>query len=243
MTWPAPATAYCPQLRHGRATPAARPDEALQRRRPPGRSSTTQWTAPWSSRASAFSSSLEIETRRTFSFPSVRSQTARWSGGRHPREGSTPPSGPARRLSEGELHAEEGIVTWACHGSLFDLETGAASAPAHDLSIAPGIGRRRPLPGSRRRPGAIRTPLRAEPPIGARPGRRRAGRSCEGRTATGRRPSSPISSSARSTARSTARAIGTACSLSRGGSGALLWIASSTRGLTCPWSASFDTRS
>ena len=35
-------------------------------------------------------------------------------------------------LSEGELDAEEGIVTCACHGSIFDLETGAAVAPPAD---------------------------------------------------------------------------------------------------------------
>jgi 3-phenylpropionate/trans-cinnamate dioxygenase ferredoxin subunit len=35
-------------------------------------------------------------------------------------------------LHDGELDAEEGVVTCACHGSMFDLETGAAVAPPAD---------------------------------------------------------------------------------------------------------------
>ena len=35
-------------------------------------------------------------------------------------------------LHEGELDAEEGVVTCACHGSMFDLETGAVVAPPAD---------------------------------------------------------------------------------------------------------------
>jgi 3-phenylpropionate/trans-cinnamate dioxygenase ferredoxin component len=32
-------------------------------------------------------------------------------------------------LHEGELDAEDGVVTCPCHGSMFDLETGAVVAP------------------------------------------------------------------------------------------------------------------
>jgi 3-phenylpropionate/trans-cinnamate dioxygenase ferredoxin component len=32
-------------------------------------------------------------------------------------------------LHEGELDAEDGVVTCPCHGSMFDLETGEAVAP------------------------------------------------------------------------------------------------------------------
>jgi nitrite reductase/ring-hydroxylating ferredoxin subunit len=35
-------------------------------------------------------------------------------------------------LHDGELDAEEGVVTCACHGSMFDLETGAVVAPPAD---------------------------------------------------------------------------------------------------------------
>ena len=35
-------------------------------------------------------------------------------------------------LHDGELDAEEGVVTCICHGSMFDLETGEAVAPPAD---------------------------------------------------------------------------------------------------------------
>jgi nitrite reductase/ring-hydroxylating ferredoxin subunit len=35
-------------------------------------------------------------------------------------------------LHEGELDAEEGLVTCACHGSMFDLDSGEAVAPPAD---------------------------------------------------------------------------------------------------------------
>jgi 3-phenylpropionate/trans-cinnamate dioxygenase ferredoxin subunit len=38
----------------------------------------------------------------------------------------------ACELFEGELDPEEGVVTCECHGSVFDLETGAAVAPPAD---------------------------------------------------------------------------------------------------------------
>ena len=38
----------------------------------------------------------------------------------------------ACELSEGELDPAEGVVTCECHGSIFDLETGAVVAPPAD---------------------------------------------------------------------------------------------------------------
>lgn len=37
-------------------------------------------------------------------------------------------------LQDGELDPEDGVVTCACHGSMFDLETGEAVGPPADVA-------------------------------------------------------------------------------------------------------------